>query len=147
MIPRLTTLHENVRSAFNCGSEAASLNFKRKGGGRRFVSGKRGTSLAPQRKLSARATVFSRASHPQLVPVSPVLLWQIPGGDQHSDGPGHARSPLNEPLFFQVDYHLMHRRGTDLKMPLHFVFRRRNAMHLRVLTVSEKSIWWPQSQR
>ena len=41
-----------------------------------------------------------------LVPVAPVLLRQIPGGDQHSDGPGHARSPRNEPLFFQVDYHV-----------------------------------------
>lgn len=84
-------------------------------------------------KLSARGTLFSRASCPQLVPVSPVLLRQVPGGDQHSDGPGHARSPLNEPLFFQVDYHVMDRRGTDVKMPLHFVFRRGNAMHLRVL--------------
>jgi hypothetical protein len=32
MILRLTTLHENARSALECGSEAAALNSKRKGG-------------------------------------------------------------------------------------------------------------------
>ena len=84
-------------------------------------------------KLSARATVFSRASCPQLAPVSPVFWRSVPGGDQHWDGPGHARSSLKEPLFFQVDYHGMDRGGTDVKMPLPFVFRWGNAMHLRVL--------------
>jgi hypothetical protein len=32
MILRLTTLHENARSALDCGSEAAALNPKQKGG-------------------------------------------------------------------------------------------------------------------
>jgi hypothetical protein len=32
MILRLTTVHENARSALECGSEVAALNPKRKGG-------------------------------------------------------------------------------------------------------------------
>jgi hypothetical protein len=35
---------------------------------------------------------------------------------------------------FQVDYHLMDRRRTDAETPLHFVFCRRNTMHVCVLS-------------
>ena len=86
---------------------------------------------------------IGHASFLQFVPVSPILLRQLLRRDQHPDGSGNARSPLNEPLFSQVDYHLMDRRGADAKMPLHFVFRRRNAMHVCVLMYKRQILSLP----
>jgi len=49
---------------------------------------------------------------PEAYPVSEVhpgrrLSRQVPGRDQHPNGPRNARSPLNESLLFQIDHHLM----------------------------------------
>jgi hypothetical protein len=98
-------------------------------------------SILPQFTVPplARWAESSCASFLHSVPVSPLLSRQVSSGDQHPDGPGNAWSALNKPFLFQIDYHLMDRRRTDAKMPLHFVFCRRNAMDLCVL-IDERQV-------